>query len=87
MAKNKIQDLRDHLFAQLERLSDDQDMKNPLVREREIQRAEAITNVSRAIVETAKVEIDMIKAIATNGRNGVNTNFIDINPKIEAPKK
>lgn len=51
MAKNKITDLRDHLFETLEALRDrDQPM--------DIQRAKAIADVARVIVETAKVEVD-----------------------------
>jgi hypothetical protein len=63
MAKNNLIDLRNHLFAQLERLGDDQDMKNPLVREREIQRADSISKVAQVIVNTAKLEVDMMKAL------------------------
>ena len=76
MAKNKITDLRNHLFAQLERLSDEQDMKNPIKRDAEIAKARAITGVSAAIVQTVKVEIDFLKAIATSGKNGIDSSFI-----------
>jgi hypothetical protein len=75
MAKNTINDLRDHLFAQLERLSDDQDMKNPLVRERELQRANAIKQVADGIVSTVKVEIDYLRAVNSVG-GAIKTNFI-----------
>lgn len=81
MAKNKIQDLRDHLFAQLERLGDDTLMKNPLVREREIERSKAITEVGQAIVNSAKVEIDFLKAISIAGTNGIKTDFLGIEEK------
>lgn len=59
--KNKIEDLRNHLFAQLERLGDDAEMKNPLIREREIARAKAISEVSKVIVDSAKAETDFLR--------------------------
>lgn len=76
MAKNKITDLRDHLFAQLERLSDDQDMKNPIKRDAEIARANAISNISKSIVETAKLEVDYMRAISAVGKNGMDVSFV-----------
>ena len=54
MAKNKIDDLRDHLFATLEALRDDD---KPM----EIERARAVADVARTIIESAKVEVDMLK--------------------------
>jgi hypothetical protein len=59
--KNKIEDLRNHLFAQLERLSDDEGMKNPLKLERELKRAKAISEVSQVLVSAAKAETDFLK--------------------------
>lgn len=56
MAKNKISDLRDHLFETLEALKDkDQPM--------EIERARTISAVAQTIINVAKVEVDMVKAI------------------------
>lgn len=77
MAKNKIEDLRDHLFAQLERLSDDDEMKDPTSRETEIARAGAIVDVSRAIIDSAKVEVDLAKIIAYNGKTDLPTMFLN----------
>lgn len=54
MAKNKISDLRDHLFETLEKLKDG---------EIEIERAQAIVGVSNAIIGTARAEIDLMKAV------------------------
>lgn len=61
MAQNKIEDLRNHLFAQLERLSDDEDMKDPELLERETKRAKSMMMVASVIVESAKVELDFLK--------------------------
>lgn len=50
MAKNKITDLRDHLFETLEQLKDPE---KPM----DIERAKAVADVARVIIETAKVEV------------------------------
>jgi len=53
-AKNKIEDLRNHLFETLESLKDDE---KPM----DIARAKAIAGVARVIVDSAKVEVDFLK--------------------------
>jgi hypothetical protein len=65
--KNKIEDLRNHLFAALEGLAD---KDNPL----ELDRARAIADVGRVIVDTAKAEVAFINA--TGNRQG--TGFIPV---------
>jgi hypothetical protein len=60
MPKNKIQDLRNHLFETLEMLKDG---------DIEIEKAYAIADVSRAIIDTAKIEIQYIKAIESNQKS------------------
>jgi hypothetical protein len=52
--KNKIDDLRNHLFETLEALKDDE---KPM----EIARAQAIADVAKVIVESAKVEVAFLK--------------------------
>lgn len=60
--KNKISDLRDHLFEALERLKDpDSDL------EKEIQKAKAIREVGSVIIESAKVEVDFLNAVGGQG--------------------
>lgn len=58
--KNKIDNLREHLFATLEALRDE---KNPM----EIDRARTIATVAQTIVNSAKVEVDYIKATGAKG--------------------
>lgn len=58
MPKNKIEDLRNHLFATLESL---QDEDKPM----DIERAKAIADVAQVIVNSAKVEVDFLR---TTGR-------------------
>lgn len=60
MPKNKIQDLRNHLFETLEMLKEG-DM--------DVVTASAIADVSRAIIDTAKVEIQYLKAIESNQKS------------------
>jgi hypothetical protein len=52
--KNKIDDLRNHLFETLEALKDDE---KPM----DITRAKAIADVARVIVDSAKVEVSFLK--------------------------
>lgn len=54
MAKNKINDLRDHLFETLEALKDPD---KPM----DIERAKAVADVARVIVDSAKVEVQFLQ--------------------------
>jgi hypothetical protein len=63
--KNKIDDLRNHLFETLEALKDDE---KPM----DIDRAKAIADVARVIVESAKVEVDFLKVTGA----AKSTNFL-----------
>lgn len=62
--KNKIQDLRNHLFEQLERLSDDE-----LNLDNEVKKAQAMAQIASQIVETARVEVQYIRAIGTTQKS------------------
>lgn len=53
---NKMTDLRNHLFATLEAL---QDQEKPM----DIERAKAIAEVGKVLVDSAKVEVMFIKAM------------------------
>jgi hypothetical protein len=52
--KNKIDDLRNHLFETLEALKDPD---KPM----ELDRARAVADVAKVLVESAKVEVDFLK--------------------------
>jgi hypothetical protein len=60
MARNKLSDLRDHMFAALERIDDDQ--LTPEQLKNEIDKAKSIAMVGSVIINSAKVEVDYIKA-------------------------
>ena len=62
--KNKLIDLNNHLFAQIERLSDE-DLKGECLHD-EIRRSKAVTDVARSIVENASLALDAQKAVAEN---------------------
>ena len=67
MAKNRIEDLRDHIFAQLERMSDpeltDEQLKT------EIERGKAIGDLGKVIVESAKTEVLFMKLTGNLSEN------------------
>lgn len=65
MAKNKLADLNDHLFAELERLSDEE-LKGDDLKE-ELDRAKALTDVSEKIIDNASL---MLKAIHEQNEYG-----------------
>ena len=67
MAKNKMEDVRNHIFLALERLNDE-DCKDKNVDE-EVQKAKAIANLANVIIQSAKVEVDFIKSIGAVGTN------------------
>ena len=56
MAKNKLTDLNDHLFAQLERLGDED--LTPEELESEVKRAKALNGVAKNIIDNARVALD-----------------------------
>jgi len=57
--KNKITDLNDHLFAELERLGDEELAGDDL--QSEITRAKAIADVSGKIIDNAKLALEATK--------------------------
>lgn len=68
--KNRIEDLRNHLFATIEALLDED---NPM----DIARAKAVSNAAQALINSAKVEVDFLRV--TGGIEG--SGFIPYEPR------
>ena len=58
--QNKLIDLNNHLFAEIERLGDEELKGEELTRE--LQRAKAVCDVAAQIVSNGKLMLDAIKA-------------------------
>ncbi len=56
MAKNTLSDLNNHLFAQLERLGDEELTEEQL--QKEMERAKAINGVAKNIIDNAKTALE-----------------------------
>jgi hypothetical protein len=67
--KNKLIDLNNHLFAQLERMSDE-DLKGDKLTE-EINRSKAISSLGAQIINNAKLALDAHKCINEGMVNSV----------------
>lgn len=63
--KNKLSDLNDHLFAQLERLSDED--LTPEQVEREARRGEAMVAVADQIIRSAGVQLAAARLVSDHG--------------------
>lgn len=68
--KNKIEDLRNHLFVTIEKLLDEDD---PM----DVNRAKAVKDVAQVVINSAKAEIDFLKV--TGGVEG--SGFIPYEPR------
>jgi hypothetical protein len=69
--KNKIEDLRDHLFAAIEALQDDE---NPM----DIDRAKAVADVAQVIINSAKAETEYLRVVGATKGSG----FIPSSPRL-----
>lgn len=63
--KNKLSDLNNHLFAQLERLGDE-DLTAEQI-EQEAKRGEAIVSVAEQIVKNADLQLKAVTILANHG--------------------
>lgn len=80
MAKNKITDLRNHLFETIEMLKDG-DMEETKMT---VNKAKAISNVAQVIINSAKLEIEYMKASDKMVELNTVTDFLTV--KEEANK-
>ena len=63
--KNRLTDLNDILFAQLERLTNEDLPAEQL--EQELQRTSSVVQVADRIVDNARLQLDAVKLAASNG--------------------
>lgn len=73
--KNKLSDLNDHLFAQLERLSEE-GMSSEKIEEETI-RAKAIVSIADQIVQNASLKIQAAKIMSDHGLDPSKLLMID----------
>jgi len=59
MTKNTLSDLSNHLFAQLERLNDEDTTGETL--EEEIERAKAISSIAKSVIDNGKLALEAEK--------------------------
>lgn len=69
MARNGLNDLRDHLFMTLEDL---RDKDNPM----DLDRAKAVAEVAGVLIESAKVEVQAIRALDQAGADPKPSKFL-----------
>jgi hypothetical protein len=74
--KNKIEDLRDHLFETIELLKDEHD---PM----DLERAKVICAVAQTLIHSAKVEVDFCRETGAVYGSG----FIPSEPRLINTKK
>lgn len=86
--KNKITDLRNHLFEQMERLNNED--LTPEQMDKEIQRAHALPNLGRVIVDSAKTQVLAVKVLGKGqhitGITEGSEEFTEEPKTIERPK-
>ena len=74
--KNKLIDLNNHLFEQMERLNDEglseEDFK------KEIERAKAMTGIAQNIIQNGRLMLDSMKFV---DETGYGSGEVTINPK------
>lgn len=73
MAKNKLSDLNDHIFAQLERLGDEE--MEPEKMEMELKKSKAIAQLSDQVIKNAKLVFDVAKSHAKGDLKAVPEQF------------
>lgn len=65
IVKNKLSDLNDHLFAQLERLGEEN--LSPEKLEIEVQRTNSIVSVSEQVINNAQLALSAAELVAKHG--------------------
>lgn len=89
MTKNKLTDLNDHLFAQLERLSDETLTVEDIAQE--VTRTDALVKVSEQIINNANLVLRSAALVAEHSGKGTFEHMLPMlgghTKTIEGPKK
>lgn len=87
MSRNKLTDLNDHLFEQLERLNDDELTEEQL--NKEINRSKAMQDIAKQIIDNSRVQVEVTKLMIDYGDiNEINgKNMSKLLPMIETKDK
>jgi hypothetical protein len=85
--KNKLVDLNNHLFAQLERLGDES--LSPEILDHEVKRAHAIASVSTEVMKIASLQLRAAELVAEYGQGDLTHYLPQINgsEQIGAPTR
>lgn len=75
MPKNKLSDLRNHLFETIEALKDPE---KPM----DIDRAKAISTVAQTVIDSARLELKACEILGTEG----DASFFPMSPRDRAEK-
>jgi len=73
MANNKLTDLNDHLFKQMERLNDENLTEEKM--ELEIRKAKAVSQISSEIIKGAKIVLDATRLASETGTKFIPQQF------------
>jgi hypothetical protein len=77
--KNKLSDLNNHLFAQLERLSDESLTADQI--EQEVKRGSAMTDIADKIIDNAALQLRAVGMMAEHGeRVGRHLTMLESKP-------
>ena len=72
--KNKLTDLNNHLFEQMERLNDEELSEEEL--QKEITRSKAVTDVAKSIISNGQLMLNAQKHLDEYGKNSSGVNPI-----------
>jgi hypothetical protein len=82
--KNKLTDLNNHLFAQLERLGGEKLSQEAL--EIEVQRTDSIVSLSEQIINNAQLALNAAELVAKHGRGNWEGMLPEVDGKPKAQK-
>ena len=83
---NKLTDLNNYLFEQLERLNDEETLNNSEAFDKEMKRSKAVTDVATSIINNAKLALDAKKYIDEYGDSKVVPGMLQLEDKSESKR-